>query len=165
MLSRSVIEYLSRVSKPLICERIVFSSDSLRFCFICSFSSSDNFSFFTFSWFSIFSSQRRAFTFRSLAPPEITPDFWNRVPSNDTDYNVHEHLLIQLLTAVRPVFNVLSKTLQFPVTTFSHSFTLSLFNQPVFPELLQVGLLQVMLASKSKLLGIVVQVPAGWVAA
>jgi len=87
MLSRSVTEYLSRVSKPLICDRIVLSSDSFRFCFICSFSSSDNLSFFPFSWFSIFSSQRRAFTFRSLAPPDITPDFWKSVPSNDTDCN------------------------------------------------------------------------------
>ena len=93
MLSRSVREYLSRVSNPLICERIVLSSDSLRFCFICSLSSSDSFSFFTLSWFNIFSSQRRAFTFRSLAPPEITPDFWKRVPSRDTDYTARQKLL------------------------------------------------------------------------
>jgi len=98
MLSRSVMEYFSRVSKPLICDLIVLSSDSLRFCFICSLSSSESFSFFTFSWFNIFSSHRRAFALRSLAPPEITPDFWNKVPSNDTDYNRHEQA--SLVTAV-----------------------------------------------------------------
>ena len=109
MLSLSVTEYLSRVSKPLICERIVFSSDSLRFCFICSLSSSDSFSFFTLSWFNIFSSQRRAFIFRSLAPPEITPDFWNSVPSNDTDYNQQQQqqLLIQLLSRWQEIVHCL----------------------------------------------------------
>ena len=33
-----------------------------------------------------FSSQRFAFAFRSLAPPEITPDFWKRVPSSETTF-------------------------------------------------------------------------------
>src|SRR6218665_149305 len=75
VLSLSVMEYFSLVSRPLICDRMVLSSDSFLFCFICSFSSSDNFSFLALSWFNIFSSHRRAFIFRSLAPPDITPDF------------------------------------------------------------------------------------------
>lgn len=33
-----------------------------------------------------FSSQRLALAFRSLAPPEITPDFWKRVPSRETTF-------------------------------------------------------------------------------
>lgn len=48
------------------------------------FNSSVSFSFFSFSLSTAFSSQRRAFAFRSLAPPEITPDFWKRVPSKAT---------------------------------------------------------------------------------
>lgn len=106
VLSLSVMEYFSLVSKPLICDRMVFSSDSFLFFLICSFSSSASFSLRAFSWFSIFSSHRRALAFRSLeqsrlwvslivlnakvyktylAPPEMTPDFWKSVPSRDTD--------------------------------------------------------------------------------
>lgn len=50
------------------------------------FSSSVKRSFFSFSLSTAFSSQRRAFALRSLAPPEITPDFWKRVPSSATVY-------------------------------------------------------------------------------
>lgn len=51
------------------------------------FSSSVSLSFFSFSLSTAFSSHRRALAFRSLAPPEITPDFWKRVPSNATVCN------------------------------------------------------------------------------
>lgn len=51
---------------------------------VFTFSSSVSFSFLSFSLSTAFSSQRRALAFRSLAPPEITPDFWNRVPSRAT---------------------------------------------------------------------------------
>lgn len=47
-------------------------------------SSSVSRSFFSLSLSTAFSSQRRALAFRSLAPPEITPDFWKRVPSSAT---------------------------------------------------------------------------------
>lgn len=47
-------------------------------------SSSVSFSFFSFSLSTAFSSQRLALAFKSLAPPEMTPDFWNRVPSRAT---------------------------------------------------------------------------------
>lgn len=47
-------------------------------------SSSVSFSFLSLSLSTAFSSQRRAFALRSLAPPEITPDFWKRVPSKAT---------------------------------------------------------------------------------
>lgn len=52
-------------------------------------SSSVSFSFLSFSLSTAFSSQRRALAFRSLAPPEITPDFWNNVPSRATVYRIH----------------------------------------------------------------------------
>lgn len=47
-------------------------------------SSSVSFSFLSLSLSTAFSSQRRALALRSLAPPEITPDFWKRVPSKAT---------------------------------------------------------------------------------
>ena len=49
----SVMEYFSLVSRPLICNRMVLSSDSFLFCFICSFSFSDNFYFLVLIWFNI----------------------------------------------------------------------------------------------------------------
>ena len=89
VLSLSVIEYFSLVSRPFICDRIVFNSDSLRFFFICSLSSSDRDSFLDLRPLSIFPSHRLAFIFKSLAPPEMTPDFWNSVPSSDTACEPH----------------------------------------------------------------------------
>lgn len=64
-----------------------FSSCVQRFCLVllyATFNSSVTFSFFTLSLSTAFSSHRRAFAFRSLAPPEITPDFWKRVSSKAT---------------------------------------------------------------------------------
>lgn len=52
--------------------------------YVTTLSSSVNFSFFSFSLSTAFSSQRLALAFRSLAPPEMTPDFWKRVPSRAT---------------------------------------------------------------------------------
>ena len=66
VVSRSFCEYLRRVSSPLICDRTVLSSLSLRCFFMASFLSSISFSLRAFSWFSIFSSQRRALARRSL---------------------------------------------------------------------------------------------------
>jgi len=48
------------------------------------FSSSASFSFLAWRWSRTFSSHRWAFFFRSVAPPDITPDFWNKVPSRAT---------------------------------------------------------------------------------
>lgn len=76
VVSRSFCEYLSLVSSPLICERTVLSSLSLRCFFMASFLSSISFSLRAFSWFSIFSSQRRALARRSLQTthhPELKP--------------------------------------------------------------------------------------------
>ena len=76
VVSRSFCEYLSLVSSPLICERTVLSSLSLRCFFMASFLSSISLSLRAFSWFSIFSSQRRALARKSLQTthrPEVKP--------------------------------------------------------------------------------------------
>lgn len=64
--------------------RLVFRPHMETGSRLFTFSSSVSFSFLSFSLSTAFSSQRRALAFRSLAPPEITPDFWNRVPSRAT---------------------------------------------------------------------------------
>lgn len=60
-------------------------------CVCVTFSSSVSFSFLSFSLSTAFSSQRRALAFRSLAPPEITPDFWNNVPSRATVWRTDQN--------------------------------------------------------------------------
>lgn len=61
-----------------------FPPHAQTFSTVFTLSSSVSFSFLSFSLSTAFSSQRRALAFRSLAPPEITPDFWNSVPSRAT---------------------------------------------------------------------------------
>ena len=66
VLSLSVIEYFNLVSRPFICDLMVFSSDSFLLFFKWSFISSISFSFLFFSWPSCFSSHLLALAFKSL---------------------------------------------------------------------------------------------------
>lgn len=114
--SRSLWEYLSLIWRPWAWDWTWRNSASFLLAFICSYkadgqqknvlvgsrfqaawfkqcitlSSSVSFSFFSFSLSTAFSSQRLALAFKSLAPPEMTPDFWNRVPSRATVWKQRE---------------------------------------------------------------------------
>ena len=74
--SRSLTENLSLVFRPLICDWMVWISDSFLEFFIAWRICSLSFSLLDLSVDTCLSSHRLALRARSMEPPEMMPDFW-----------------------------------------------------------------------------------------